>query len=43
VYFIVYLCVCMQRIGRYDQHSADQLNVDVSAVEYMMVSGRVCW
>ena len=32
------LCIAIQRIGRYDQHSADQLNVDVPAVEYMVVS-----
>lgn len=38
--FVLYSIVCLnfQRIGKYDQHSSDQLNVDESPVEYLRVS-----
>ena len=33
-----YNCTLFQRIGKYDQHSAEQLNLDQSPVEYLQVN-----
>ena len=34
---VTHSCLFLQRIGKYDQHSADQLNPDESPVEHMQV------
>jgi len=37
------MCVIVQRIGVYNQHAADQLELTESPVEYLRVSEGVRW